>query len=56
MAKKLAQAFLLPTDKKMVGKMELDEVVSQFYQVHNQVSRFECFYLAFIFFSIEVLT
>ena len=52
---KLAQAFLHPDDKKMEGRMELDEVVTQSYHAYNQVNKFERFYLAFISFAIKVL-
>ena len=31
---KLAQSFHLPTDMEMVNKMELDEVVAQFYHLN----------------------
>ncbi|XP_057504953.1 uncharacterized protein LOC130788358 [Actinidia eriantha] len=36
-AEKLTQAFLLPVDKKMSGKMELDEIITQFYHVYYEV-------------------
>ena len=40
-AEKLVQAFVLPTDKKMAEKMELDEVATQFYHAFSQVDKFK---------------